>query len=271
MAGYNINSTVSFTSFTTAGPEVPSILRKGSTKSPSALARFVRGTPDSNDQATIITVEREVEGFLLPHETPGDMDDDSEHKPIRYIRYFRIIRLPDPDKFELGEKENYISLIYFEEGCESGPLYIFGFARIKSGDEFESDDRTERTVVNEEVPLLSSVIMRSWWSRDPSTSDPWVFLMSVVEIELIWCSGIWLETQYAYYVLEDPHPDYQEHYTKFNSWVQITHRLVNLARATPDITLDEILKQISVQEHEGSDDHLAENELRDTVSPLHNC
>jgi hypothetical protein len=88
------------------------------------------------------------------------------------MRYFRIFRLTDPDKFELGEKEKYISLMNFEEGRESGPLYVFGFARIKSDDDSESDDRTERTVVNEEVPLLSSVIMRSWWSRDPSTVVP---------------------------------------------------------------------------------------------------
>ena len=85
------------------------------------------------------------------------------------MRHFRILRL---NKFELGDKESYISLMSFEEGCEYGPLYVFGFARIKSGGDSESDVRTEITMVNEEVPLLSSVIMRSWWSRDPSTVEP---------------------------------------------------------------------------------------------------
>ena len=92
------------------------------------------------------------------------------HKPIRYMRYFRILRLTDPDKFELAENENYTSLMNFEEGRESGPVYVFGFARIKSDDDSESE--TELTAVNGEVPLLSSVIMRSWWSRDPDTVEP---------------------------------------------------------------------------------------------------
>ena len=82
------------------------------------------------------------------------------------MRYFRILRLTDPEMFELAEKENYRSLMNFEE---EGPVYIFGFSRIKSDDDSESE--TERTAVNEEVPLLSSVIMRSWWSRDPSATD----------------------------------------------------------------------------------------------------
>jgi hypothetical protein len=91
---------------------------------------------------------------------------------------------------------------------------------------------------------------------------------AVVEIDLICCSGVWLETQYAYYVLEDPHPDYQEYYSKFDSWVQTTHSLVNLARTTPNLALDDILKEINLREHAGSDDQFTENELRDTVSPL---
>lgn len=157
------------TSFTTLGLEIPSPLKQGSTETPSVSPRFVRETPDSNDQATVITVEREFEGFLLPHESPGSAND-SERKPIRYMRYFRILRLTDPEKFELAEKESYVGLMNFEEGRECGPIYVFGFARIKSDDDTESE--TERTAVNEEVPLLSSVIMRSWWSRDPSTMDP---------------------------------------------------------------------------------------------------
>ncbi len=88
------------------------------------------------------------------------------------------------------------------------------------------------------------------------------------EIELIYCSGVWLETQYAYYILEDPHPDYQEYYSKFDSWVQTTHRLVNLARSTPNLALDAILKKINHREHAGSDDSSTETELRDTVSLL---
>lgn len=84
------------------------------------------------------------------------------------MRYFRILRLTDPEKFELAEKENYSSLINFEEG---DPVYVFGFARIKSDDDSDESE-TERTAVNEEVPLLSSVIMRSWWSRDPSATEP---------------------------------------------------------------------------------------------------
>ena len=84
------------------------------------------------------------------------------------MRYFRILRLTDPEKFELAEKENYCSLINFEEG---DPVYVFGFARIKSDDDSDESE-TERTAVNEEVPLLSSVIMRSWWSRDPSATEP---------------------------------------------------------------------------------------------------
>jgi len=156
-------------SFDVVGPEIPSPLRQSSTESPSISTRFVRETPGPSDQPTIIAVEREFEGFLLPHESPGDADD-LEHKPIRYMRYFRILRLADPDKFELAEKENYTSLMNFEEGCETGPLYVFGFARIKSDDDSESE--TEVTAVNEEVPLLSSVIMRSWWSRDPDNVVP---------------------------------------------------------------------------------------------------
>jgi len=155
--------------FATVGLEVPSPLRQGSTEPPSVSARSVRETPDSNDQATVITVEREFEGFLLPHESPGNADD-LERKPIRHMRYFRILRLTDPEKFELAEKGNYASLINFEEGRECGPIYLFGFAIIRSDDDTESE--TERTAVNEEVPLLSSVIMRSWWSRDPSTTEP---------------------------------------------------------------------------------------------------
>jgi hypothetical protein len=77
-----------------------------------------------------------------------------------------------------------------------------------------------------------------------------------------------LETQYAYYVLEDPHPDYREYYAKFETWIQTTHRLVDLARTTPNLALDDILKQISIRGHAESDEHLAESELRDTVSPL---
>ncbi len=86
------------------------------------------------------------------------------------MRYFRILRLTDPEKFELAEKENYISFMIFEGGRGCGPDYVFGFARIRSDDDSESE--TERTAVNEEVPLLSSVIMRSWWSRDPSNTEP---------------------------------------------------------------------------------------------------
>lgn len=156
------------TSFTAVGLEIPSPLRQGSTGTPSISTRFVRETPDLHDHPTTITVERELEGFLLPHESPGDVDD-LKHKPVRYMRYFRILRLADPEKFELAEKENYVSLMNFEEGRESGPVYVFGFARIKSDDDSESE--TERTAVNEEVPLLSSVVMRSWWSRDPSTTE----------------------------------------------------------------------------------------------------
>ena len=95
-----------------------------------------------------------------------------------------------------------------------------------------------------------------------------LLVSAVVEIELIYCSGVWLETQYAHYVLEEPHPNYQECYSKFDSWVQTTRRLVNLARATPNLALDDILKEINHQEHAGSDDHFTENELRDTVSLL---
>ena len=91
---------------------------------------------------------------------------------------------------------------------------------------------------------------------------------SLVEIELICCSGVWLETQYAWYILGDPHPDYQEYYSKFDSWVQTTHWLVKLARTTPNLALDDILKEMNLQEHAGSDDHFIENELRDTVSLL---
>ena len=143
------------------GLEIPSPVRQVSTETPSVFTPVVRETPDS-------TVARELEGFLLPHESPGDTDD-VERKPIRYMRYFRILRLTDPDKFELAEKENYTSWMNFEEGHENGPVYIFGFARIKSDD---SESETELTAVDEEVPLLSSVIMRSWWSRDPDTVDP---------------------------------------------------------------------------------------------------
>ena len=151
------------------GLEIPSPVKQGSTEPPSVFTRSLRETPDSNVQATTITVERELEGFLFPHESPGD-PDDSEHKPIRYMRYFRILRLADPDKFELAEQENYASLMDFEEGHESCPLYIFGFARIKSY--ADSGSETELTAVDEEVPLLSSVIMRSWWSRDPDAVEP---------------------------------------------------------------------------------------------------
>lgn len=98
-----------------------------------------------------------------------------------------------------------------------------------------------------------------------------VSTLVAIPLKYIYCSGIWLETQYAYYVLEDPHPDYQGCYTTFDSWVQTTHRLVNLARTTPNLALDDILKEISIQEHVGSDDRFTENELRDTVSPLRTC
>lgn len=98
-----------------------------------------------------------------------------------------------------------------------------------------------------------------------------LLVSAVVEIELICCSGVWLETQYAYYVLGDAHPDYQECYSKFDSWVQTTHRLVNLARTTPSLALDEILKEISLRGDAGSDDRFTENELRDTVSLLRSC
>lgn len=91
------------------------------------------------------------------------------------MRYFRILRLTDPDKFELAEKENYNSLLNFEEGRESGALYVFGFARVMSDD--DSAPETEMTAVSEEVPLLTSVIMRSWWSRDPSVEESWVLLV----------------------------------------------------------------------------------------------
>lgn len=155
--------------FTAVGLAIPSPIKKGSTETPSVSTRFVRESTDPNDQVTVITVERELEGFLLPHESPGD-PGDVEHKPIRYMRYFRILRLADPEKFELAEKENYIDLMSFDEGHERGPVYVFGFARVRSDDDSESE--TERTAVDEEVPLLSSVIMRSWWSRDPSYTDP---------------------------------------------------------------------------------------------------
>ena len=165
MAGYG-NCHCILTSSTAVGLEIPSPLEQGPTATPLVSIRSVRETPDSCDQVTVTTVEREFEGYLLPHESPGDVGD-LEHKPVRYMRYFRILRLTDPEKFELAEKENYGSLIDFEKG---GPVYVFGFARIKSDDDSESE--TESTAVNEEVPLLSSVIMRSWWSRDPSTTDP---------------------------------------------------------------------------------------------------
>lgn len=71
--------------------------------------------------------------------------------------------------------------------------------------------------------------------------------------------------------MEDPHPDYQECYAQFDSWVQTTHRLVNLARTTPNLALDDILKEINLREHAGSDDNFSENELRDTVSRLRSC
>lgn len=96
-------------------------------------------------------------------------------------------------------------------------------------------------------------------------------MSAIIEIKLIYCSGVWLETQYAYYILEDPHPDYQEYYTKFDSWVQTTHRLVNLARTTPNLALDDILKELNLQGHTGSDEHFTENEIRDTVSLLRSC
>lgn len=96
-------------------------------------------------------------------------------------------------------------------------------------------------------------------------------MSTVVAIMLIPCSGVWLETQYAYYVLEAPHPDYQGYYTVFDSWVRTTHRLVNLARTTPDLALDEILKEIRVQGHVESNDHFTENELRDIVSLPRSC
>ena len=57
----------------------------------------------------------------------------------------------------------------FEEGHEIGPVYIFEFARIMSDDDSELE--TKLAAVDEEVPLLSSVIMRSWWSRDSDTVD----------------------------------------------------------------------------------------------------
>jgi hypothetical protein len=161
------------TSFTAVELAIPSPLKQGSTGAPSVSTRFVRETPDSNDQTTMTTVEREFEGFLFPHESPGDADD-LERKPIRYMRYFRILRLTNPEKFELAEKENYVSLMNLEDGREPGPLYVFGFARIRSDDDSESE--TERTAVNEEVPLLSSVIMRTWWSRDPSNRNRECFL-----------------------------------------------------------------------------------------------
>ena len=161
--------TVILTFFTAVGLAIPSPLKKGSTETPSVSTRFVRESPDPNDQVAVITVERELEGFLLPHESPGG-PGDLERKPIRYMRYFRILRLTDPEKFELAEKENYICLINFDQGRERDPVYVFGFARIRWDDDSESE--TERTAVNEEVPLLSSVIMRSWWSRDPSYMEP---------------------------------------------------------------------------------------------------
>lgn len=94
---------------------------------------------------------------------------------------------------------------------------------------------------------------------------------AVVGIELICCSGVWLETQYAWYVLEDPHPDYQVYYSKFDSWVQTTHWLVNLARTTPNLALDDLLEELNLREYAESDDHFTENELRDTVSLLRSC
>lgn len=109
----------------------------------------------------------EEEDLVLPFETPWDARDHKQ--PVRYLRNYRILSLRSQEDFSMSSIRH--ASLEFEEQ-EELPHFL-GFARYKSGDPRERDERTAK---NAELLMLSSKVLRAWWNRDPAASERYVFL-----------------------------------------------------------------------------------------------
>ncbi len=107
----------------------------------------------------------EQEDLVLPFETPWNGCDSDQ--PVRYLRDYRIVRLKSQEDFCMSSIQH--TSLEFEEQ-EELPHFL-GFVRYKEDD---PDGPEERTARNHERLVLSSKIWRSWWDRDPDTSERYV-------------------------------------------------------------------------------------------------
>lgn len=120
-------------------------------------------TSSQLDQLSSIIFEEE--DLVLPFETPWNGGDSVQ--PIRYLRDYRIVQLKSQEDFCISSIQH--TSLEFEEQ-EELPHFL-GFVRYKAGD---SHEREERIARNHELLVLSSKIWRSWWDRDPDSSERYV-------------------------------------------------------------------------------------------------
>jgi len=211
------------------------------------------------DQDPLSDIIFEEEDLVLPFETPWNGRDSKQ--PVRYLRDYRILRLKSQNDFCISSIHH--TSLEFEEQ-EELPHFL-GFIRYKAGDPCE---REERTTKDHELLVLSSKIWRAWWDRDPDTSERYV--LCSFSHETLGQAAIrshWLQTQFATYILEEPHQGYKIYHDNQAMLMGITRRLIQAVRIRPSCSLPNALNKFQRVAREIRNEEIDEQELRAIVCP----
>ncbi|KAF4614568.1 hypothetical protein D9613_003147 [Agrocybe pediades] len=218
--------------------------------SPSASAESLPLDISDIDNSTHSDYEEEIldedEQLLLDGEGPPD--DSSDSLPIRTITNFKIYHQDTLEPVNIGE-------LLLLDASSRKHYSASGLARPWTNPNDDDDDMEDTDDTGSQAG--------SEQSHGTHASDGQQLRLSVIKEFSRHCTEddrmdmrLWIRTQYAWYILGYPAPDYLSFFSEFWIKTRVLDLIINASLDDPRLAMDDLYKRIPDLDSEHSDPHL---------------